>query len=99
LISTFSWKFNQRVDTIRSIDTRAVRGKFMDVVVLQTRLAEAEAAYHKLMTGQAAVEFRDSNGEQVKYNQSSIRGLTAYIADLKRQLGLGSVTAPMRAWF
>ena len=73
----------------------------MDVALLQARLTDAEAAYHKLMTGQAMVEFRDSNGEQVKYNQSSIRALMAYITDLKRQLGLlpACATGPMRVWF
>lgn len=66
---------------------------------LQQRLAEAERAYHALMTGKTVVEFRDSNGENLKYNQSSMRSLGMYIESLKRQLGLGSGLGPMGATF
>ncbi len=69
----------------------------MAVTLIQ--LNEAEAAYHALLTGQAVVEFRDQNGETVKYGQASRLGLAAYILDLKRQLGIVTGTGPMRVWF
>lgn len=53
---------------------------------LQDRLNEAEAAYHALVTGKAAVELRDSNGETVRYTAPNRAALAAYIADLKRQI-------------
>lgn len=56
-------------------------------------------AYHRLMTGQSAVEFRDQNGEMVRYSAVNASRLQGYILELKRQLGIGSTSAPMRAWF
>jgi hypothetical protein len=53
---------------------------------LQGYLAEAEAAYRDLMIGKSAVEFRDSNGESVRYTTANARLLKAYIADLKVQI-------------
>ena len=61
-------------------------------------LQEAEAAYHKLMTGQSVVEFRDQNGETIRYSAINAFRLQGYIADLRRQVGAGG-SAPMRAWF
>lgn len=46
------------------------------------QLAQAKAAYHALMTGQAAVSFTDSNGERVEYNWASADKLAAYIQTL-----------------
>lgn len=68
---------------------------------LNVALQEAESAYHRLMTGQSAVEFRDFNGELIRYSAISANKLQAYILDLKMKLGLiapGSI-GPMRAWF
>lgn len=65
----------------------------------QTLLDEAEAAYHSLLTGQAVAKFRDQNGEEVTYAQASLPRLVAYIAQLKRELGLVTPTGPMRVWF
>jgi len=48
-------------------------------------LTDAKNAYHSLLTGKQAVEFRDSNGETVRYNTANISKLAAYIADLERQ--------------
>lgn len=48
----------------------------------QELLADAEAAYHKLMTGQAVASFRDQNGEQVSYTKANISALLAYITSL-----------------
>lgn len=62
-------------------------------------LADAEAAYHRLMTGGSAVEFRDSNGELVRYSAVSATKLMGYILSLKQQLGMPTQSAPMRPWF
>lgn len=67
--------------------------------VLETRLADAEQQYHLLLTGQAARVFVDQNGERIEYQQGSAMRLSAYIADLKRQLGLGSGMGPLNVWF
>lgn len=68
------------------------------MATLQERLDEAEQAYHKLMTGTALVEFRDSNGENVRYNAASAPRLAAYIKTLRIELGLDCV-GPMRPLF
>jgi len=56
------------------------------MATLQERLTEAEAAYHDLLIGKAAVEVRDSNGETVRYTSANRAALASYIADLKRQI-------------
>lgn len=68
-------------------------------VDLNILLQEAETAYHRLLTGQAAVEFRDSNGEMVRYSATNAARLMAYIVSLKKQLGIATDIAPMRVWF
>lgn len=70
-------------------------------VELKSRLAAAENAYHLLMIGQSAVEFRDQNGETVRYTTANAGRLQAYIAYLKRELGMTtpSSTGPARGWF
>lgn len=61
-------------------------------------LADAEAAYHKLMTGRSARVFVDSNGERVEYTAASADKLANYIRSLKQQLG--AVTfAPLSPYF
>jgi hypothetical protein len=63
-------------------------------------LIEAESAYHKLLTGTAVVEVKDSNGETIRYGQASVTKLAAYIQSLKNELGLiDAGTGPMRVWF
>lgn len=42
-------------------------------------LLDAKAAYHRLVTGQSAREFQDSNGERVAYNAANADRLLAYI--------------------
>jgi hypothetical protein len=54
---------------------------------LQTRLAAAEAAYHRLMTGQAARVVVDQNGERVEFTAVSATQLANYIARLKAEIG------------
>lgn len=67
--------------------------------LLTARLADAEAQYHLVLTGQTARVFVDQNGERIEYTSANAARLAAYIADLKRQLGLTTVTGPMRVWF
>ncbi len=56
-----------------------------DVTTLQTRLLEAELAYHKLMTGSASVSVQQDD-MQVTFNIASVDKLRTYIAELKSQL-------------
>lgn len=56
-----------------------------DVTTLQTRLLEAELAYHKLMTGAAHVSVQQDD-MQVTFNIASVDKLRTYIAELKSQL-------------
>lgn len=71
--------------------------------VLQTRLAEAQAAYHAWRTGSYARTYQDSNGERVEYSAEGLRGLPGYIADLERQiallLGCATTGGPLRVFF
>jgi hypothetical protein len=48
-------------------------------------LAEAESAYHALMTGQALVEITDQNGDRVKFAQARKSDLYTYIQNLRSQ--------------
>lgn len=66
---------------------------------LNVALQEAETAYHRLVTGQSAVEFRDSNGESVRYSAISANQLKGYILGLKMQLGIATNIGPMRVRF
>jgi hypothetical protein len=70
------------------------------LAVTQTMLDQAIQALHDLRIGKAVVEFRDQNGEVVRYSRATAGDLAAYIEELKRQLGLLTVsTGPMRVWF
>jgi hypothetical protein len=70
------------------------------MAVTQTLLDEAEAAYHRLLTGQAVTRFRDQNGETVEYQQANRAQLATYIEWLKAQLGTVSTgSRPMEPWF
>lgn len=51
-------------------------------MTLAQQLAEAESAYHALMTGQTAVSFTDQNGERVDYRPADAPKLAAYIQSL-----------------
>lgn len=64
-----------------------------DPAILQQRLTEAEAALHRLSTGSHAEEIRYAAGpasRSVRYTAANMADLRAYIADLRRQLGLSS---------
>ena len=71
----------------------------MATIDLTVALQEAETAYHRLVTGQSAVEFRDSNGESVRYSAISANQLKGYILSLKMQLGIHTGLGPMRVRF
>lgn len=63
---------------------------------LQTRLDEALAAYHELMTGTSARVVVDQNGQRVEYAVANAARLNAYILSLKSQLGF-DLTDPCAA--
>lgn len=67
-------------------------------MTLTEKLADAEAKYHQLLTGQSARVIVDQNGERVEFTAISASRLAAYIADLKRQLG-GAASAPLVPYF
>lgn len=69
-------------------------------MTLLEQLADAQKAYHDLMTGSAVVEVTDQNGERVKYNPANANRLAAYIQTLQNQINpVVSATGPMRFWF
>jgi hypothetical protein len=67
----------------------------IDLATLQTYLAEAQTALHRLNTGQARVSV-SYEGKSVTYNQASRHDLQVYIANLEHQIGelAGTVTPP-----
>lgn len=69
--------------------------------LLTQRLTDAETAYHLLITGQKALVIVDQNLERVEFSRTNLGALSAYINDLKRQLGLipAGSSGPMRVWF
>lgn len=56
-------------------------------------LAEARAAYHNLVTGQAARVVVDANGERVEFTAAKRQDLYQYIQSLEKML---SPSAPCR---
>ena len=61
-----------------------------DVATLQTWLADAQAAYHQLMTGAkpSVVMYAQGDGTRsVTYTRTNVGQLAAYIASLQMQLG------------
>lgn len=69
-----------------------------DLATLQTRLTEAEAAYHSLVTGSSEQEV-DHGDMRVKYTRSvtAMQELQTYIASLKAQIVvLGGTTTGLR---
>jgi len=65
-----------------------------DTAQIRLWLAEAEVAYHQINMGLRAKVFVDQNGERVEYEGATRGQLLAYINELKRQLGMGSVIGP-----
>lgn len=70
------------------------------IPVTQEMLDEAVAAYHRLMTGGGVYEYRDSNGEVVRYSRADLGKLAAYISWLKSQLcpDHRHTMGPMKVW-
>lgn len=70
-----------------------------DLATLQTRLSEAEAAYHRLLTGSQEEEIEHGD-MRVKYTTSvtALNQLSVYIQSLKAQIAAlgGSVTGERR---
>lgn len=56
-----------------------------DLATLQARLAEAEAAYHKLVTGTKTVEIQHGEMRQ-KYTETTMANLRAYIDELESKI-------------
>lgn len=64
--------------------------------MLAEQLADAKAAYHQLLTGQAAVSFTDQNGEKVDYRSADAPKLAAYIQNLAAAVAGQSPTHTVR---
>lgn len=71
-----------------------------DLATLQTRLTEAESAYHKLMTGSQA-EMVSHSGTMTKYTAATMADLSAYIEQLKAQVAAagGTISGSKRGAF
>lgn len=64
------------------------------------KLAAARDAYHRLMTGEQAVEVRDSDGSSVRYTQANANRLRTYIKELETELaGTARKVGPLRPVF
>ena len=61
---------------------------------LSERLATAEAALDRLLTGQSLVEVQDANGDRVRYTAARVADLQAYVARLRRELAGASQRPP-----
>lgn len=66
------------------------------MATLAEQLTEAEAAYHKLVTGKAVRVYLDQNGERIEYAVANAARLRAYIDSLKAQVNGTKVIGPMR---
>lgn len=64
-------------------------------VEIETKLREARAAYHALMTGTLARVVVDQNGERVEFAASNQGKLYSYIQQLELELGR-HVGSPMQ---
>lgn len=64
------------------------------LITLQSRLAEAEQAYHEFQMGRTPRVFVDQNGERIEYSATNIRSLAAYISALKFQISGASQSGP-----
>jgi gpW len=78
----------------------------MATLTTAQKLVQAEDAYHRLMVGGQPLVVVDQNGERVEYTRANSLQLSAYIAQLRRELASpGSTTSlpvsfgPMGVWF
>lgn len=68
--------------------------------VLETRLREAENAYHELNVTGAVRTLVDQNGERIEYTVTNTQRLQAYITSLKVELGLDhGMKGPLEVFF
>lgn len=64
----------------------------------QQMLDEARAAYIRIATGGGVYEFRDQNGEVVRYARTDLNKLYALIQMLETELDLSTAPPPMQVW-
>jgi hypothetical protein len=72
-----------------------------DLTTLQTRLTEAEAALHDLLTGRREVSVSWASGQQVSYSKSDLPELRRYIQQLKAEIAEltgANRRAPISLW-
>lgn len=62
----------------------------MATQTLAERIAEAESAYHSLLTGVMPRVVLDQNGERVEFAATDAAKLYRYIQDLKSQMPSGN---------
>lgn len=63
---------------------------------LLQQLAEAKAARHAIMVGNAVREIRDSTGESVAYARANLSALNAYIRELEGEIAALATDTPLR---
>lgn len=66
-----------------------------DIDDLKTKLAQAETAYHKLLTGAQTASVSFGPSKSVSYTQANIAELRRYINDLKEQIAALSGCTPV----
>ena len=64
----------------------------------QEMLDEARKALIDLAMGGGIAEFRDQNGETIRYSRADINALRALIREMEIELGLAVVRPPMKVW-
>jgi len=67
------------------------------MATLAVRLAQAESAYHKLLTGTSARVVVDQNGERVEFTAANRAALYGYILDMREQMATGATVSTPRA--
>ena len=65
----------------------------LELATLETNLAAAETAYHRLMLGEVVVTASNVDGGSVTYNQANMAKLKVYISDLEEQIATLNSTA------
>ena len=69
-------------------------------LIYQQRLAAAELAYDRLMSGKAPRVLVDGNGERIEFTPANAGRLAAYILELQTLLGIArtKIVGPMRTF-
>lgn len=71
----------------------------MATLSTQQKLDEAEAEYHKLLTGTKARVFVDQNGERVEFTSANRASLRQYIEQLRMEIRGKAHPGPLRLYF